>query len=238
VRSVDCDVSQENDHRLVSCRMQTTHLKPRTSWILYPSNMNALPPESYDAWLAMTDEEQERIKDDLWDAYSRDRIDVPFTALARLLASTDRTVIDGAVGTWHCGEYLLHVHVPPDEIADCPKPLEQRFEGFRVYWMCYAKLENHYADIIDVHDLPLNIQGQRVTINAKLVDLRVYVDAFDSSGQPLLVTHPRIYDGGFSFNLPDFHPDTDDTHILLPGEDGRWNHQYTVRRSLPRPDGG
>ncbi|MCC9656414.1 hypothetical protein LOC70_11430 [Rhodopirellula sp. JC737] len=81
----------------------------------------------------MNDEEQERIKADLWDAYSRDRIDVPFTALARLLASTDQTVIDGAVGTWRGGEYLLHVYVPLDEIGDCPKPLEQRFEGFRVY---------------------------------------------------------------------------------------------------------
>ena len=204
----------------------------------YPKNMSALPPESYDAWLTMTDEEQERIKDDLWDAYSRDRIDVPFTALARLIASTERTAIDGAVGTWHGGEYLLHVYVPPEEIAACPKPLEQRFEGFRVYWMCYLERDDSFAETIDVRDMQLSIQGRTVTINAKLVGLRVYVDAFNSLGQPLLVTYPRIYDGGFSFDLPDFHPDTDDTHILLPSADGTWKHQYTVRKSIRHPERG
>lgn len=104
--------------------------------------------------------------------------------------------------------------------------------------MCYPERDDCFADTIEVRDMKLNIQGQCVTINARLVDLRVYVDAFDSAGQPLLVTYPRLYDGGFSFDLPDFHPDTDDTHVLLPSADGTWKHKYTVVKSLRHPESG
>ena len=37
VEAIDCDVSKENDHGLVSSEMQPTRLKPRTSWILSSS---------------------------------------------------------------------------------------------------------------------------------------------------------------------------------------------------------
>ncbi|SMP79153.1 hypothetical protein SAMN06265222_12925 [Neorhodopirellula lusitana] len=192
--------------------------------------MNRLPPESYDAWLVLSEPEQEHIKDNLWDAYNRDRIDIPFTALARLISTSDRTIIDGAIGTYHGGEYLLHVYVPEDSLASCPKPLEQRFEGFRVYWMCYSHPEDHYSHDIDVSNLKLDILDNTISVNAKRVDLRMYVDAFDSNGRPLIVTHPRLYDGGFSFDLPGFNRFADDTHILLPDGSGGWIHQFTVRQ--------
>ena len=198
--------------------------------------MNTLPPKSYDAWLAMDDAEQEHIKNNIWNAYSRDRIDIPFMALSRLMASSDRTIIDGAIGTYHCGEYLLHVYVPQDEIDDCPKPLKQRFEGFRVYWMYYSE-ERPFLDKLNVRGLELDVLGSSVTVNARWVDLRVYVDAFDANGKPLLVTHPSVHDGciGFSFALPDFHPHTVGPHVLLCYEDGTWRHEYTVSKSVAHP---
>ncbi|MEM6473524.1 MAG: hypothetical protein AAF802_28450 [Planctomycetota bacterium] len=205
--------------------------------------MNRYPPESYDEWLALSEAEQEHIKDNVWNAYNRDRIDIPFTALARLISTSEKPIIDGAIGTYHGGEYLLHVYVPQESLVSCPKPLEQRFEGFRVYWMCYSHPEEHFSQDIDITNVQLDILGEIVYVNATLVDLRMYVDAFDSAGRPLLVTYPRIHDGGFSFDLPDFHPLTDDSHVLLPDGSGGWTHQFTVRRlalaesSRPHTDG-
>ncbi len=194
--------------------------------------MKRLPPESYDAWLALSEPEQERIKDDVWNAYNRDRIDIPFTALSRLIATSERRIIDGAIGTYHCGEYLLHVYVPQEDLASCPKPLEQRFEGFRVYWMSYSDPDDYYREDIDVSNLKLVVLDKPIVVNAKLVELRMYVDVFGPNGQPLLVTYPRIYDGGFSFDLPGFHHQVEDTHVVLPDGEGGWMHQYTVRQSV------
>ncbi|MCD0459085.1 hypothetical protein [Roseiconus lacunae] len=200
--------------------------------------MTRLPLNSYDAWLALSEPEQEHIKNNIWNAYNRDRIDIPFTALARLISNSERTIIDGAIGTYHGGEYLLHVYVSEDSLACCPKPLEQRFEGFRVYWMCYSHPEDNYTHDIDVSNLELDILGNTISVNAKRVDLRMYVDAFDSGGQALIVTHPRLYDGGFSFDLPGFSRCADDTHILLPDGSGGWVHQFTVRQSTRAERGG
>ena len=39
------------------------------------------------------------------------------------------------IGTYHGGEYLLHMLVSPDDYKECPAMLADEFEGFRVVWI-------------------------------------------------------------------------------------------------------
>ena len=194
--------------------------------------MQTLPPATYDEWLSLPESEQDRIKSDVWDAYERDRIDVPYMALARLISSTDRTVLDGAIGTYHCGEYLLHVYVPKSEISLCPPPLQQRFEGFRVYWMHYPTPDEGECWEFDLADVSLDVLGMQLTLNARRRDYRTTVEVFDATGEPLLVSRVTSYDMGFAFDLVDLHADVDATHIMKPTTSGGWRHEFSVRREV------
>ena len=203
--------------------------------------MKNLPPNSYDDWLSLSEAEQERIKDGEWDAYSRDRIDIPYMALARLISATERTVLEGQIGTFHGGEYLLHVTVPKSEFHLCPPPLEQRFEGFRVYWMHYRDDESVVDNWeFDVRGLKLDILGIPVLLNIKrskyMSDYIVFVDATDSAGNPIVVTNTHTYYQGISFHLPNFHPDVDDLHTVLPTDANEWIHEFSVKRLLTDPE--
>jgi hypothetical protein len=91
-------------------------------------------PQTYDEWLALTDEERDDIKFSAWNAYARTGVVFAFTAAARLAMQSPFQVLDIQIGTYHCGEYLLHLTVSPDDFQKCPPMLEQRFEGFRVVW--------------------------------------------------------------------------------------------------------
>lgn len=194
--------------------------------------MRTLPPASYDEWLSLPEAEQERIKEHVWNAYDRDRIDVPYMALARLIASTERTVLEGSIGTYHGGEYLLHVYVPESEISECPSPLKQRFEGFRVYWMCSPAVTEGECWEFEIKNVALNVIGMRLTLNARRHKYRTTVDVFNASGEPLVVSRVTSHDKGFAFNLVDLHPDVDDTHIMIPTASNGWRHEYTVRRDV------
>ncbi|WP_145390966.1 hypothetical protein [Stieleria neptunia] len=194
--------------------------------------MKPLPPNSYDEWLLMPESDQDHLKFQVWDAYERDRVDIPYTALARLIASTERTVVEGAVGTYHCGEYLLHVHVPKSEIDLCPRPLAQRFEGFRVYWMYHPASDYGTNWDFELKEVLLDVLGNQLFLNAKRRDYRLSVEVLDSAGTPLVVSCAGPYDNGFVFNLADLHPDLDTTHRLMPTKSGEWQHEYTVYRVL------
>ncbi|HBE70185.1 MAG TPA: hypothetical protein DDW52_18710 [Planctomycetaceae bacterium] len=89
----------------------------------------------YDDWINLSNEEQDRIKLHVWDAYKRENIAIPFMALACFIAQSERSILDGAIGTYHGGEYVLHLYVSAAELKYCPQPLTERFEGFRIYWM-------------------------------------------------------------------------------------------------------
>jgi hypothetical protein len=91
-------------------------------------------PQTYDEWLALTEEERDHIKSNAWDAYARTGVVFAFTAAARLAMQSPFEVLDIQIGTYHGGEYLLHLTVSADDFQQCPPMLEQRFEGFRVVW--------------------------------------------------------------------------------------------------------
>ena len=91
-------------------------------------------PQTYDEWLALTDEERDHIKFNAWDAYERTGVAFAFMAAARMAMQSPFEVLDIQIGTYHGGEYLLHLTVSANDFQKCPPMLEQRFEGFRVVW--------------------------------------------------------------------------------------------------------
>lgn len=192
--------------------------------------MKSLPPTSYDEWLSLPEAEQERIKRYVWDAYERERIDIPYMALARFIATTDRTVLRGEIGTYHCGEYLLHVYVPKSEISLCDQSI--RFEGFRVFWFEVPNVDEGECWDFDLETVPLDVLGIELTLNARRRDHQPVVDVFDSRGVPLVVSEVSNYEKGFRFDLCGLHPDVDATHMLVPTAAGGWRHEYAVRRQL------
>jgi hypothetical protein len=92
-------------------------------------------PQTYDEWLALTEEERDHVKHHQWDAYARRGVAFPFMAATRLAMQSPWAVLDIQIGTYHCGEYLLHMTVSAEDFPKCPPALEKRFEGFRVRWL-------------------------------------------------------------------------------------------------------
>jgi hypothetical protein len=93
-----------------------------------------MPSEiTYDDWLALSEEAQDELKHS-WDAYSHEMFWVPMMAAVRLANQCGNPVSDLYAGIYHGGEYVLHLTVAPEVFVHCPKPLVQRFEGFRVVW--------------------------------------------------------------------------------------------------------
>jgi len=89
---------------------------------------------TYDSWLQMAPEE----RDDMhagWNAYARESICIPIMAAARLAMDSSVPVLDASVGTFHGGEYILHLTVRRSDVEKCPPFLSQTFEGFRVAWI-------------------------------------------------------------------------------------------------------
>jgi hypothetical protein len=90
--------------------------------------------DSYEDWLAMTDKERLDTKMS-WDAYERESIGVAYTAAGRLAITSERKILDLAIGTYHGGEYLIHATVSQEDFKDCPPMLTEEFEGFRIVWL-------------------------------------------------------------------------------------------------------
>lgn len=92
-------------------------------------------PKTYDDWLALSPEERRRVHSEEWDTSARDGIALAYTAATRLAFATPRKVLNIEIGTYHGGEYLLHMIVSPEDFKDCPPMLQDSFEGFRVVWI-------------------------------------------------------------------------------------------------------
>ncbi|HEY7087293.1 MAG TPA: hypothetical protein VH518_04340 [Tepidisphaeraceae bacterium] len=91
-------------------------------------------PKTYEDWLALSDAQKQAIKFQ-WNAYAREGIGFPLTAAGRLAISSSVPVLDGQVGTYHGGEYVLNMFVAESVVGSLPGMLEQTFEGFRVVWL-------------------------------------------------------------------------------------------------------
>jgi hypothetical protein len=93
------------------------------------------PLQTYDDWLSLTDEARDHVKFDKWSAYARDGLAFAFMAAARLAMQSAYKILDIRIGTYHCGEYVLHMTVSSEDFEKCPPMLTASFEGFRVVWM-------------------------------------------------------------------------------------------------------
>ena len=96
-------------------------------------------PANYEAWLALSDEQRDALMMG-WNAYEREGIGFAYTAAGRLAIASATPVLDIRIGTYHGGEYLLHPYVDDAALPNLPKPLEQTFEGFRVWWFPQSQL--------------------------------------------------------------------------------------------------
>jgi len=90
-------------------------------------------PQTYDEWLALDDTQKQAVLF-AWNVYEREGIGFPYTAAGRLALASKVPVLDVEVGTYHGGEYVLHLYVEDAAVPSLPKMLEQTFEGFRVIW--------------------------------------------------------------------------------------------------------
>lgn len=95
---------------------------------------------TYDQWLALSEDERHTVHFQQWDVYSRDGYVIAMTAAVRLAESCDLKVSHMEIGTYHGGEYLLHLYVSDDDCSRMPPMLEQRFEGFRVIWLPVSRM--------------------------------------------------------------------------------------------------
>lgn len=94
----------------------------------------------YKDWLALSAQERFDAKMS-WNAYERESIGIPYTAAGRLAISSERKVLDVAVGTYHGGEYLIHATVSDEDFRNCPRMLSEEFEGFRIVWFPVSGFE-------------------------------------------------------------------------------------------------
>lgn len=95
---------------------------------------------TYDQWLAMNEDERDAVHFTQWDVYKRDGYVIAMTAAVRLAESCGQKVLHIEIGTYHGGEYLLHLYVPDEDGPRLPPMLEQRFEGFRVAWIPFSRM--------------------------------------------------------------------------------------------------
>jgi len=89
---------------------------------------------TYEEWLTLSDSDRQALKK-TWNSGNRDSIGIPHTAAGRLTISSQVKVYDMQVGTFHGGEYVLHMIIDDQDLPRVPKMLEQTFEGFRVIWL-------------------------------------------------------------------------------------------------------
>jgi hypothetical protein len=134
-------------------------------------------PKTYDDWLALTAEDQHRVHIEAWDTNARDGIAFAYTAAARLAFASPRKVLNVEIGSYHGGEYLLHMIVSPEDFRDCPPMLQDTFEGFRVVWIpssnpqpfgdtdatlegSWVSEDGHYEFDFEANDAGLSVSGR------------------------------------------------------------------------------
>ncbi len=92
------------------------------------------PVETYEDWLALSDDERDEVHFRDWNVYLRDGIAIAYIAAARLALQSPWKVLDISIGAYHGGEYTLDLTVSAEDFPKCPPRLTESFEGFRVIW--------------------------------------------------------------------------------------------------------
>jgi len=95
---------------------------------------------TYTEWLAFSEEERDHTHFNIWNVYEHQGYSIALMAAARLADTCGHQVYDVQIGTYHGGEYLLHITVADKECSTLPRMLEQHFEGFRVAWMPLSQM--------------------------------------------------------------------------------------------------
>jgi hypothetical protein len=96
--------------------------------------MPEIEPQYYEEWLRLTPKERVNRAAN-WDVYHGEGYLVAIRAAARLKQESLLNVIEAEPGLYHGGEWVIHAKVGGADIKDCPRMLEQEFEGFRVVWI-------------------------------------------------------------------------------------------------------
>ncbi|WP_038158559.1 hypothetical protein [Verrucomicrobium sp. BvORR106] len=105
---------------------------------------------TYDEWLALSESERDVVHHQQWNVYDREGYVIAMTAAVRLAEACGLKVSHLEVGTFHGGEYVLHLAVPDDDCRALPKHLEQRFEGFRVAWLPISRFMMNSTEAGDI----------------------------------------------------------------------------------------
>jgi len=104
--------------------------------------MSKPAPSNYEEWLALGEIEQQAVHRS-WNVYDREGFGFAVCAAGRLAIQSQTKIYHVEVGTYHGGQYILHAYVSDEDCQKMPQPLEQTFEGFRVFWMpvshCFKK---------------------------------------------------------------------------------------------------
>jgi hypothetical protein len=145
---------------------------------------------TYTQWLALSEDERDRVHFNDWNVYQRQGYPIALMAAARLADTCGLEVYDIQIGTYHGGEYLLHMTVKDAECSSLPPLLEQRFEGFRVAWFplsqmhvttdAQAPLDGTWREINDDTDAEFTFDTSTTppTVLGKCI----------SDGEPLMVS--------------------------------------------------
>ncbi len=169
------------------------------------------PPDTYDDWLALDDEERRDVHFHQWDVYQRDGIAIAFMAATRLAMQCPYKVLDIAIGTFHCGEYVLHMTVSEADFQTCPPQYELIFEGFRVVWL---PAQSFAIDPV----IGATIDGTWISIESSddyEFQIRLVASGVDvqgvcrSTGQELLISYPALNGEWAVFTA--YHPSTKKT---------------------------
>lgn len=170
--------------------------------------------KTYQDWLALSEEEKKRIHFHEWNVYQRDGIGIAFMAATRLALQSQRKILDIQIGTYHGGEYLLHLTVPAEEHKDCPPMLAESFEGFRVVWFPKRRfapaaevkgtLEGAWRAINGDYEFQLRWTAAGVDVSGRVL----------STGEELQIARPTVNREYVLFSAYEASKDAESEHVL------------------------
>ena len=172
------------------------------------------PVKTYEDWLALSDEERKDVHFREWNVYRRDGIAIAFMAATRFALQSKRKILDIQIGTYHGGEYLLHLTVSEEDYKDCPPMLAESFEGFRVVWCrlrifqaapgVQGNLEGKWKAEQGDYEFELRWTGGGVDVRGRV----------RSSGEELQITRPTVNREYVLFSAYEASRDASSDHVL------------------------
>ena len=99
------------------------------------------PIGTYEDWIALTAQERDHIQREVWNVYERNGFGIAVIAAGRLALMHSLQVIDVRIGSYHGGEYVLHMCVRDEHHTETQNTKNECFEGFRTAWFAMAGWE-------------------------------------------------------------------------------------------------